>query len=602
VLNNIDEKKFEEILLSVQQPAHYICGELNSIVKDHDRVDMKFALAFPDTYAIGMSHLGMAILYHILNQDERIACERVFSPRTDFEAQMRGHGIPLYTLETKTPVRDFDVVGFSLQYEMSYTTVLNMLELSGIKLFSADRRDEDPIVVAGGPCALNGEPLADFIDVFFLGDAEENLPLFCRKFIEIKKQGGTKREEFLREIAANVPGAYVPSLYEERYDGGRFKGLFPAVEGIPGRIEAQAADISQDFSGALRIFPTSPIIPYVETVHDRISIEIMRGCPNRCRFCFSKFTKDPVRIRKPETIIELAKESYANTGHREISLLSLSTGNYPKLGELIEKLNEYFRDKYVSVSVPSLRVDKELAAIPSLVSEVRKSALTIALEAGTDRLRGVIDKRITNEAFFEGVEEAYRKGWDTIKLYFMVGLPTEGPEDLKAAVEIIKKTSRMRKSIKGAPAKVNATISPFIPKPFTPFQWEAMRQEEYFREARDLLFSAIPRGKIRLKFHNYERSFLEAVFARGDRKLSRVLLEAHKRGCRLDGWEEHFDYSKWRESFEASGIDPAQYTANRRPLDAVFPWSHIDVGFETEKLKGEYKKAFGIDDRVNSGG
>ena len=595
MFKNINEKEFEEILLSVQKPAQYIGGELNSIVKDHGKVDMKFALAFPDTYAIGMSHLGMAILYHILNQDERIACERVFCPWTDYEAQMRQHGIPLYTLETKTPVRDFDAVGFSLQYEMSYTTVLNMLELSGIKLFSAERREGEPIVVAGGPCALNGEPLADFIDVFFMGDAEENLPLFCKKVIEIKKAGGAKRKELLKEIAASVPGAYVPSLYEERYEEGRFMGLFPAVEGIPGRIEAQAADISQDFANALRIFPTSPIIPYVEIVHDRISIEIMRGCPNRCRFCFSKFTKDPVRIRKPDTILELAKESYANTGHREISLLSLSTGNYPKLAELIEKLNEYFRDKYVSISLPSLRVDKELAAIPSLVSEVRKSALTIALEAGTDRLRKVIDKRITNEAFFEGVEQAYRKGWDTIKLYFMVGLPTESREDLEAAVEIIKKTSRMRKHIKGAPGKVNATISPFIPKPFTPFQWEPMREEEYFREAKNFLFSAIPRGKIRLKFHNYERSFLEAVFARGDRKLSRVLLEAHKRGCRLDGWEEHFDYSKWRESFEACGIETKEYTAERRPLDAVFPWSHIDVVFETEKLKEEFKKALGVD-------
>jgi len=585
-------RKFEEILLSVRKPARYTGGELNSIVKRPQDIELKIALAYPDIYEVGMSYTGLALLYHILNRDRLVACERVFSPWPDFEEKMRRHAIPLYTLETKTPLKQCDVLGFTLQYEMSYATLLNMLELAGIPLFSAERRPDDPIVIAGGPCALNPEPLADFIDAFFIGDAEENLPLFCRRLIEMKREGLPQRSALLKEIAESVPGVYVPSLYEERHAGGRFLGVSPRAGGkVPEKIKAQVFDISKEEGDAGAPYPTAPIIPYIETVHDRISIEIMRGCPNKCRFCFSKFTKHPVRYRRIETILKLARETYANTGHREISLLSLSTNSYPGLKKLIEQLNDYFKNKRVSISLPSLRVEKELAAIPALVSQVRKTGLTFALEAATERLRKVIDKRITDEAFFNGLEAAYGRGWNRVKLYFMAGLPTETSDDLKEMAAIIKKASWMRKKIKGSPANVNATISPFIPKPFTPFQWEPMRRPDYFRQVRSKLFSSIPKGRIRLKFHNIERSFLEAVFCRGDRKLSKVLRQAHRRGCRLDGWSEHFDFDRWRDSFEACGIDPDEYACRKRPLDEVFPWGHIDVGYDIERLKSEYEKA-----------
>jgi len=572
------------MLKAVQSPGQYIGGEWNSVVKDHRKVSLTFALAFPDTYSVGMSHLGIQILYYLLNREPDIAAERVFAPRMDFEEALRARGHKLFSLETRKALREFDVIGFSLQYELCLTNVLRMLELSGIPLFSRDRSDDDPIIVAGGPGTFSPEPLAEFIDIFFIGDAEGNLIPFARRLIELKR-ADLPRKEILFELATSIEGLYVPAFYDVSYKSdGRVSCIEP-IRAVPRKVEACMVNLET------APFPDAPIVPYVETIHDRIAIEIMRGCAGGCRFCQAGSTKGPVRFRSVETILQLARAIYRNTGYDEISLLSLSSSNYPALLELVAKLNAEFSARGVSISLPSLRVDEKAGRIPALVSAVRKAGLTLAPEAATSRLQRVIRKRMSEQTFFAALEEAYRRGWEHLKLYFMVGLPTETLGDVEAIGRMILRASNLRRKISRRPARLNVTISPFVPKAFTPFQWEPMAEPSYLREARSLLRRILPRGRIRLKFHSLEMALLEGLFSRGDRRLCRLLLEAYSLGCRFDAWKEHFDFTKWTEAFRRCAVDPAFYTGRRRALDEVLPWSHISAGVPEERLRREYERA-----------
>ena len=584
-LSRDEREVFKSLLSRVQSPGQYVGGEWNSITKDHRNASLTFALAFPDTYPIGMSHLGMQILYHILNRESDILAERVFAPWLDMETLLREKHLPLLSIETRTPLGRFDVLGFSLQYELSFTNVLNMLELAGIPLMSCDRMETDPLVVAGGPVTFSPEPMADFIDLFFIGDAEENLIPFCRKLIDLKSRR-TPRQQILKELVTSLPGLYAPSLYQVHYlDDGTIDGICPIEEGIPRVVEGQMVALER------APFPDSPIVPSVETVHDRMAIEIMRGCAGACRFCQAGATKGPVRFRSPETILRLAETIYRNTGLDEISLVSLSSSNYPHLVELASKLNSYFAPKGVGISLPSLRVDEKIAQIPALVSAVRKAGLTLAPEAASQRLQRVIRKEMCEDTLMAALEEARRLGWRALKLYFMVGLPTETMEDVEAIGHLVKRALAFRRAPVGAPIQLNVAVSSFIPKALTPFQWEPMAERPYLEEAHALLRRMLPRGRVRLKTQGLRMSFLEAVFSRGDRRLSKVLLLAHEAHSRFDAWHDQFDFTKWQAAFDRSGLDPSFYASRRRPLDEVFPWSHLRAGSSPEALRREYERS-----------
>ena len=574
----------ERILPSVETPGQYIGRETNIIVKDHGTVDVKVLLAFPDTYALGMSHLGLHILYAILNAHPKIAAERVYTPWPDMAAKMRAEKVPLYSLETFTPAREFDIIGFSLQYEMGYTNVLEMLDLAGIPLLAAERGAEAPLIIAGGPCAFSPEPMADFIDLFVVGDGEEVLLSLVEAYREAKA-GGLSRREMIAGLVKKVRGLYAPALYEDKYKPDGTLEFIRPRDGAPEVVEAaRVADLD------LAAFPSRPLVPLVQAVHERIAVEIMRGCTQGCRFCQAGMTKRPTRMRSPATILAQAKDAYAATGHCEISLTSLSTSDYPELNALITALSREFTSKRVSLSVPSLRVGEQLSALPERLSEVRKSGLTIAPEAARQGLRLVINKNIADEELFNGVRAAYEAGWQLVKLYFMVGLPTETDEDVDAIPELAYKVSNLRREVARYPANVNVAVAPFVPKPHTPFQWEAMAAVERLAEIDRRLRDRVRRGNVRLWMHRIERSLLEGVFARGDRRLGRVILDAWKRGCRFDAWDEHFDYAKWEAAFAAEGIDPAFYTQRERRPDECLPWDHIDAGRSRPTLREEYER------------
>lgn len=578
----------DTILPYVEMPAQYTGGEWNSVTKDHGDVEISVAIAFPDTYAIGMSHLGIHIIYFFLNNRSDTVCERVFAPLPDMEAAMRADSIPLFSLETYSRVCDFDVLGFSLQYEMSFTNVVNMLDLARVPIKREDRMDGDPLVIAGGPISLSPEPMADFIDIFVIGDGEEVLPAFVDCLKGLKREGTLMRQEVITVLCREVEGLYAPALYDVEYDSDEtVKRITPNVDMLPTVIESASVD---DLDTAF--FPDKLIVPYVKTTHDRISIEIMRGCTRGCRFCNAGMTKRPKRVRSVETITRLAKTLYDNTGYDEISLTSLSTSDYPHLEELMRQLHVLFDDKRVNISFPSLRVSKELATLPALLSSVRKSGITIALEAASTELRRVINKNITNEDLFNGVTEVYKHGWQLVKLYFMVGLPLEDDAEIGEILGLANKVSRLRKDITGSPANVNVSIAIFVPKPHTPFQWRPMITLERINEIIDRL-KAQNRGRSRIKFrfHNPERSVLEGVFSRGDRRLGKVILQAWSNGCKFDAWDEHFDPSRWQDAFTATGIDESFYTSRERKENEVFPWDHIDVGVDKSFLKSEAAKA-----------
>lgn len=574
----------DQVLAGVEMPGQYVGGEWNAIVKDHGQVEVTFALCFPDTYALGMSHLGLQIIYHLLNTRDDVACERAFAPWVDMEEELRRRNIPLISLETGTPLKQFDMLGFSLQYEMSYTNVLNMLELAGIPVLACERRDGDPIVIGGGYCAFVPEPLAEFIDLFLVGDGEEEVLRLVDRYKELK--GSCSREELIEALARSSSSLYAPAYYDVKLDERGVVSEIKAMPGLPLPVKPAVVSSLDEIA-----FPTAPIVPNLEVVHDRITLEIMRGCPHHCRFCQARVIKHPLRIRSVAKLLELAEGSYRHTGHSEISLLSLSSSDYPRLDELLDSMTRCFSKRGVSISVPSLRIDERLTSIPRVIASVRKSSITLAPESGSPRLRAVIGKEVSNKHLFDAVREAYRQGWNLIKLYFMIGLPGETDEDIQAMIELVHQVSHLRREIAGGPGRVNLSVAPFVPKPHTAFQWEPMARREYLEHVVGRIKRSLQTRNIRVKAHSRERSFLEAVFCRGDRRLCQVLLEARKLGCKLDGWDEHFSFDKWWAAFEQAGVDPDFYVYRPRAEDEVFPWDMISTGISRELLLQERDQA-----------
>lgn len=580
---------FDEILPRVSKPGQYAGGERNVVVKDHASVDLKVALAFPDTYGIGMSHLGLRILYHMLNNRDDIVAERVFAPWVDMEEELRRRELPLCTLESFTPLGQFDVVGFSLQYELSYTNILNMLELAGIPRLTAERSHGDPVILGGGSITLAIEPVAPFFDAVLVGDAEDVL---YRTMDTIKgwRRGGQPRTQLHRALAA-IPGMYVPSLYEISY---RPDGAVERIDHVPPAPAIVSKTTVGDLENAP--FPVTPVVPNVEVVHDRINVEIMRGCPNQCRFCQAVQHYRPLKIRSAQKVIELADAVYRATGYDEISLTSLSTADYPGILDLLQAIVDKFDSRRVNVSLPSLRVGPELERLPGLTSSVRKGGLTMAPEVATDRLREVIRKPIKNEDLLAGCRAAYRAGYRLIKFYFLIGAPTESDEDLRGIVDLCNEASLLRKQIPGlrggaSRASINASISSHIPKPHTPFQWEAMNTRDELWAKQQYIRSLRTSRALKLKFHDVDVTYLEAVFSRGDRRLSAALLKAREMGLRMDAWSECFDIRGWEDVFRDVGLDPDWYALRKRGFDEILPWDMIHLKIPSSHLSKENCRA-----------
>ncbi len=583
------KKKLEKILMQVQKPARYIGGELNSIVKNPKKVDLRFAFCFPDTYEIGMSHLGMKILYNILNSQKNIWCERVFAPWFDMKEIMQRENIPLYALESLDPVSDFDIIGFTLQYEMSYTNVLYMLELAGINPFSKDRQEFKNLVVGGGPCVCNCEPIADFFDLFMLGDGEDVILELCDLYIEHKKRGSTKRE-FLSD-AAKIKGIYVPSLYDVSYnENGTVKEITPKLDTVPAKIEKR---VVSDFNKAQ--YPDSFVVPYIETVHDRAVLEVLRGCIRGCRFCQAGFIYRPFREKNVDTLVNQAKCLCDSTGYDELSLCSLSTSDHTKIEELLSELTKWSDKEKISLSLPSLRVDNFSKEVLDGISGIRKSGLTFAPEAGTQRLRDVINKNVTQDELINTCKIAFEGGYTNIKLYFMIGLPTETPEDIEGIISTAQSVVDLFYGLENRPkgaVSVTVSVATFVPKPHTPFQWEAQNSLNTVISKHELLKSVKRSKKIALNYHASNTSILEGAFARGDRRLSQVIYKAYKSGCFFDSWSEGFDFEKWQAAFDSCGLNIEFYQGRHRDFDEVLPWSHIDFGVSKAFLEKECKKAY----------
>jgi radical SAM family uncharacterized protein len=576
------------LLPSVKTPAQYIGGEMNSVVKDHRQVRGRLCLAFPDTYTIGTSHHGLQVLYTIMNDDPQWACERAFTPWLDFEARLREHSLPLYGLETFTPLSEFDLIGFSLQYEVCYTNILTMLDLGGIPLHSKDRRPEHPLVIAGGPGAQNPELLAPFIDLFIIGDGEESLPEVMDRWMTLREKGGMSREDMIADIVGHTTWAYAPMFYEPEYHAdGTLAAMNRTRSDVPREI--MACTIDQDLDAIP--LPRRPIVSFVETPHDRIAIEIMRGCPWQCRFCQSTVIKRPLRVRAVETIVQSALESYRNTGYDEISLLSLSTSDYPYFEELVRRMHEVFAPLGVSVSLPSLRINNQLRSVPSLMSGARKGGLTLAPEVARDDMREQIRKKIKNDDLYVGCREAFRNGWQRVKLYFMCGLPGERVVDLDGIIDMAETIAHISKEETGRYKEVTASVSNFVPKPHTPYQWNGMQTREYLRWAGDYLRRKVKVRSVKVKQHDVECSLLEGILTRGDRRVAPALEEAWRRGARLDGWRECLKPELWWQTFADMGIDVAWYSQRNRPLDELLPWDHVNVKKGREYLEKEQTRS-----------
>lgn len=583
----------DEILLSIEKPARYIGNEVNSVKKDKNKVDIRFAFCFPEVYEIGMSHLGLQILYDMFNRREDTWCERVFSPWVDLDKIMREKKIPLFALESQDPVKEFDFLGFTLQFEMCYTNILQVLDLAGIPLHTEDRTLDDPFIIGGGPCAYNPEPIAEFFDMFYIGEGEAVYDQLFDTYKEWKKSG-TDRKKFL-EMVAGIDGIYVPSFYDVQYkEDGTIDAFTPNNSHAKEKIRRQvAADMSQT------TYPLHPIVPFIKVTQDRAVLEIQRGCIRGCRFCQAGMVYRPTRPRDIEMLKETARAMLKNTGHEEITLSSLSASDYNELNEIVNFLIEEFQEQGVNISLPSLRIDAFSLDVMSKVQDVRKSSLTFAPEAGTQRMRNVINKGLTEDDIIQGAGQAFEGGWTKVKLYFMLGLPTETEEDMEGIAILADKVARryyeIPKEQRNGKCQITASSSFFVPKPFSPLQWAQMcPYEEYIRRAnivQEAMRNQLNRKSLRYNWHTAELTVLEGVFARGDRKMGQALEAAYRLGCLYDSWNEHFRYDLWLKAFEETGIDVDFYNLRQRDADEIFPWDFIDCGVTKSFLRREWEKA-----------
>jgi radical SAM family uncharacterized protein len=575
--------ELDDILSQVIKPARYSGGEWNIATKDWGKTPIRIALSYPDLYELGMSTLAIHILYELLNSQPDVLAERVFAPWPDMAAQLRSNGIPLFSLESKHPLKDFDIIGFSLGYELTYTNLLNMLYLARIPLLASERNDSHPLVIAGGSCALNPEPIADFIDGFVIGDGEEAVLELVSRFRDWKQERAP-REERLRQLA-QIPGVYVPSLYQVAYEAsGLFKSITPLVTEAKPHIERRIV-------AKLPPPPTKPVVPYIEITHDRGAVEIQRGCSRGCRFCQAGNIYRPVRERPPEEVLRAVGELIANCGYNEFSLVSLSTSDYPHLDELVASLFQRYQDQNLILSLPSLRIDNlSLRLLDSLATH-KRTGLTFAPEAGSQRLRQVINKNTSEDTILETATEAFSRGWNALKLYFMLGLPTETRDDIEAIASLIDKISSLEKRTRGRRPQIKVSLSTFVPKPHTPFQWVAQEGEQQLNAKIELLKQRLRRKEVRLSWNEPKLSQLEAAMSRGDRRLGRVIHRAWQLGNIFDGWSEHFNYENWLRAFQETGLEPGFYAQRELSLDEPLPWAHIDIGVTQAFLKREHTNA-----------